>query len=66
MPTDDLWTAEDAARQVGVEPSTLYTWVRRGYLRHAGTDGRLKKFRLDDVFRAERERKHKHRRRDSR
>ncbi|GGS87574.1 hypothetical protein GCM10010156_52590 [Planobispora rosea] len=61
--TQDLWTAEEAAAEVGVEVATIYNWVRRGYLTHAGTRGRRKLFRLADVFACEKNRKRKHRRR---
>jgi excisionase family DNA binding protein len=59
---EDLWTAEDAAEQVGVKPQTIYVWVSRGYLRPAGTHGRHRLFRLADVFEVEATRKRAHRR----
>ncbi|MEC3996420.1 hypothetical protein VSR01_24070 [Actinacidiphila sp. DG2A-62] len=43
-----------AAREVGVAPATLRTWVRLGYLTAAGKVGRAHVFRLEDVFAAER------------
>jgi len=59
---EDLFTAEEAAAEVGIDASTIYTWVRRGYLGYAGRRGRNKLVRLSDVFRAESDRKAKHRR----
>lgn len=59
---DELWTAEEAAEQVGVTAAAIYTWVRRGALASAGKRGRYKLFRLDDVFACEAGRKRKHRR----
>lgn len=53
MTGEDLFTAEEAADQVGVKRQTIYTWVNRGYLKPAGQRGRHKLFRLEDVFRAE-------------
>lgn len=60
-----LYTAEDAAEEVGVKTTTIYTWVRRGILRHAAQQGRMKLFRLDDVFEAEKTRDHKRRKRSA-
>lgn len=57
-----LWTAAEAAAEVGVEQDTIYTWVRRGFLKHQETRGRLKLFDLDEVFACEARRKHQHRR----
>ncbi|MGW4406536.1 helix-turn-helix domain-containing protein [Nonomuraea sp. NPDC004702] len=48
-----LFTAEEAAEQVGVKVATIYTWVHRGALAPAGTRGKHKLFRLADVFKAE-------------
>lgn len=62
MADDYLWTAAEAAAEVGVDRDTIYTWVRRGVLKHAGRRGRTKLFRLDDVFQCEATRQHKHRR----
>lgn len=59
---DELFTVEEAAAEVDMEPATLYTWVRRGYLSYAGKRGRNKLVRLRDVFEAEASRKDKHRR----
>ncbi|MFI7691760.1 helix-turn-helix domain-containing protein [Nonomuraea sp. NPDC049655] len=50
---DPLFTAEEAAEQVGVKVATIYVWVHRGALTPAGTRGRHRLFRLSDVFRAE-------------
>jgi excisionase family DNA binding protein len=58
---EDLWTAEEAAEQVGMKVATIYVWVHRGHLRPAGTRGKHKLFRLDDVFKAESTRDRKRR-----
>jgi DNA-binding transcriptional MerR regulator len=58
-----LFTAEEAAAEVGVKVPTIWSWVNRGYLRPAGTRGKHRLYRLSDVFEAEKERKRKHRRR---
>jgi excisionase family DNA binding protein len=58
----DLWTAQEAAEQVGVDVDTIYQWVRRGYLQHAGTRGRHKLFDLEAVYAAEKTRERRHRR----
>lgn len=58
---DELFTAEEAAREVGVKPGAIYTWVSRGYLKPRGRRGRYKTFALDDVFAAEAARLRKHR-----
>lgn len=55
--TADLYTAEEAADEVGVAVTTIYTWVHRGYLTHAGKRGRRKLFRLSDVFECEKTRR---------
>lgn len=60
---EDLWTAEEVAEQVGVAAGTIYTWVSRGYLCPAGTRGKFKLFRLDDVFNVEKARDRKRRKR---
>lgn len=65
MTSKDLWTAEEAAEQVGVSVWAIYTWVKRGHLSHAGRRGRYKLFRLADVFEAEKTRSHQHRRRSN-
>jgi excisionase family DNA binding protein len=49
----DLFTAAEAADEVGVSVNTIYSWVRRGHLKHAGRRGHHKLFRLADVFAAE-------------
>ncbi|MGI5293297.1 helix-turn-helix domain-containing protein [Nonomuraea polychroma] len=59
---DPLYTAAEAAAEVGVERDTIYTWVRRGFLKHKDRRGRLKLFDLDDVFQCEANRQHEHRR----
>ena len=51
--TVDLYTAEEAADEVGVSVNTVYSWVRRKHLVHAGKRGRAKLFRLTDVFECE-------------
>lgn len=56
------WTAAEAAQQVGVDRDTIYTWVRRGFLKSKRKRGRYKLFDLDDVFECERNRQHEHRR----
>ena len=59
-----LLTAEEAAAEVNVKPSTIYVWVHRGHLAPAGTKGKHKLFRLADVFRAESARDRKRRKRE--
>ncbi|GHB77261.1 hypothetical protein GCM10010306_084160 [Streptomyces umbrinus] len=49
-----LITAELAADEAGVTTATIRKWVQRGHLRPAGTQGRRRLFRLEDVFAAER------------
>lgn len=60
---DPLFTAEEAAEQVGVKVATIYVWVHRGHLTPAGTRGKHKLFRLNDVFKAEATRDRKRRKR---
>ena len=60
---EELFTAEEAAAEVGMKPQTIYVWVSRGHLCPAGTRGRYKLFRLADVFRAEATRDRKRRKR---
>jgi DNA-binding transcriptional MerR regulator len=43
-----------AAREAGVAPATIRKWVQLGHLRPAGSAGRAKLYRLDEVFAAER------------
>jgi excisionase family DNA binding protein len=62
----DLWTAEEAAEQVGVTRFAIYAWVRRGFLKPAGTRGRFLLFDIDAVREAEKTRARKHRRKVSR
>ena len=56
-----LFTAEEAADQVGVKVATIYVWVHRGALSPAGTRGKHKLYRLADVFKAEATRDRKRR-----
>lgn len=49
-----LITAELAADEAGVSPATIRKWVQRGHLPPAGTQGRRRLYRLEDVFAAER------------
>ncbi|MFI6281505.1 helix-turn-helix domain-containing protein [Streptomyces sp. NPDC050988] len=49
-----LITTELAADEAGVTTATIRKWVQRGHLRPAGTQGRRRLFRLEDVFAAER------------
>ncbi|MCZ4506869.1 helix-turn-helix domain-containing protein [Streptomyces sp. ActVer] len=49
-----LITAQLAADEAGVTTATIRKWVQRGHLRPAGTQGRRRLFRLEDVFAAER------------
>ncbi|WP_214322071.1 helix-turn-helix domain-containing protein [Nonomuraea sediminis] len=65
MSDDQLFTAEEAAAEVGVEVQTIYTWTGRGALTPAGKRGRNNLYRLSDVFACERTRQHKHRKRSS-
>lgn len=64
--TEHLWTAEEVAAEVDVEVDTIYQWVSRGHLTHAGKRGHLKLFRLDDVLTCEKTRKRQHRKRSGR
>jgi excisionase family DNA binding protein len=48
-----LFTADEAAEEVGVAVATIYVWVHRGHLAPAGTRGKHKLYRLADVFKAE-------------
>lgn len=59
--TETLYTADEVAIEVGVEVDTVYQWVRRGYLAHAGKRGRRKMFSLDAAFECEKRRQRKHR-----
>ncbi|MFI6299560.1 helix-turn-helix domain-containing protein [Nonomuraea sp. NPDC050790] len=67
MNLDDLYTAEEAAAEVGVERQTIYVWVSRGVLKPVPGVKRRRSnlFRLEDVFTAEKNRDHKHRRRST-
>ncbi|MGI5493867.1 helix-turn-helix domain-containing protein [Microtetraspora malaysiensis] len=58
----DLFTAEEAAAEVGVEAATIYTWKARGFIEPAGKRGRYLLYRLSDVFACEASRQRKHRR----
>ncbi|PSM41540.1 hypothetical protein C6Y14_19820 [Streptomyces dioscori] len=49
-----LITTELAADEAGVTTATIRKWVQRGHLRSAGSQGRRRLFRLEDVFAAER------------
>lgn len=60
-----LYTAEEAAAEVGVTPQTIYTWTARKYLKPASKRGRFNLYLLADVFACEATRKHKHRKRSS-
>ncbi|MEV7969017.1 helix-turn-helix domain-containing protein [Sphaerisporangium sp. NPDC088356] len=62
MTEEELFTAEEAAEEVGMSPATIHTWTARGFLTPAGKRGRFNVYRLADVFAAERGRKRKHRR----
>lgn len=64
--TEDLFTAEEAAEQVGMAVGTIYSWVSRGHLKPVIKRGRFKMFRLANVYACERDRKRKHRRRSRR
>ncbi|WP_370880348.1 helix-turn-helix domain-containing protein [Streptomyces aurantiacus] len=54
LSTAPLITTELAADEAGVTTATIRKWVQRGHLRSAGTQGRRRLFRLEDVFAAER------------
>lgn len=58
----DLYTATEAAEEIGVSVNTIYSWVHREFLVHAAKRGHVKLFRLADVFAAEaaRDRKYRH------
>lgn len=58
----DLYTAEEAAEEVGVSVGTIHVWRHRGFLEPSGKRGRFLLYRLADVFRAEASRKREHRR----
>lgn len=58
---EELFTAEEAAVEVNVKPSTIYVWVHRGHLTPVGTRGKHHLFRLSDVFKAESTRDRKRR-----
>jgi predicted site-specific integrase-resolvase len=60
---EPLFTAEEAAAEVGMKAATIYVWVHRGYLIPAGTRGKHKLFRLADVFAAEASRDRRRRKR---
>lgn len=58
---EPLFTAEEAAEEVGVRVATIYVWVHRGHLKPVGSRGKHKLYRLADVFRAEATRDRKRR-----
>ncbi|GIH27628.1 hypothetical protein Aph01nite_59380 [Acrocarpospora phusangensis] len=62
--TDDeeLFTAEEAAREAGLSESAIYVWTHRGHLKPAGKVGKFNQYRLSDVFTAEKSRQRKYRR----
>jgi predicted site-specific integrase-resolvase len=64
---EPLFTAEEAAAEVGMERDTIYTWVARGYLSPVPgrKRGRFKLYRLDDVFECEKSRQREHRRKSA-
>lgn len=56
-----LWTAERAARHLGVKVATLYTYVSRGWIRSApGPNGRSRMYERESVERFQ-ERRTRHR-----
>lgn len=63
---EDLWTADEAAEQLGVSVNTIYAWVNRGALTPDpdAKRGRRNLFQPSAVFEAERSRKAKHRRKN--
>ncbi len=63
MTEEPLWTAEEAAAELGINRQTIYTWTSRGHLTPAEKRGRLNLYRLADVVKAEASRKRKHRKR---
>lgn len=63
MNAKTLFTAEEAAAEVGIETQTIYTWVSRGCLKPETKRGRHNLYLLADVFEAEKTRQHKHRKR---
>ncbi|MEV4245242.1 helix-turn-helix domain-containing protein [Streptosporangium canum] len=63
MTTKTLFTAEEAAAEVGVDTQTIYTWTARGYLKPETKRGRHNLYLLADVFACEKTRQHKHRKR---
>ncbi|MCC5580607.1 helix-turn-helix domain-containing protein [Microtetraspora sp. AC03309] len=63
MTTEELFTAAEAAAEVGVEVQTIYTWTHRGALAPASKRGASNLYRLADVFQAEKTRSRKHRKR---
>ena len=48
-----LLTTAEAAAEVDVDPATIDTWKRRGYLAPAGKRGRWNLYRLTDVLTCE-------------
>ena len=46
-------TGKEAAAEVGVDPDTIDTWVRRGYLTPIPGTGRPRKYWLSQVFTTE-------------
>lgn len=57
----DLFTAEEAARQVGLKEATIRKWKSQGMLSPAGKKGRFHLYRLADVLAAEANRERKYR-----
>ncbi|WP_329426859.1 helix-turn-helix domain-containing protein [Streptosporangium sp. NBC_01495] len=62
MSSEEMWTAEEAAAEVGMATTTIYTWTARGFLKPAGKRGRFNLYRLADVFEVEKNRAYQHRR----
>lgn len=52
-----LIDGEMAAAAVGVSPAAIRKWVFRGYLTAAGRDGRRALYALEDVYRADADRR---------
>lgn len=59
---DTLVTATEAAEDCGVSLSCIANWVKRGYLKASGLEGKRKLYRLRDVAEAERATRNRDRR----
>ncbi|MCG5220282.1 helix-turn-helix domain-containing protein [Streptosporangium sp. KLBMP 9127] len=60
---EEVFTTAEVVALTGFTEAAISNWVRRGYLTPAGKSGRSNTYALDQVFRAEKTRKRKHRKR---